>query len=274
MAKKIAEKQWRLIQNDPCNGATNMAIDEALLLSVVSGKASPTIHLYGWSPPALSLGHLQHARTEVDVKRCRSLGIDIVRRPTGGRAVLHDCELTYSVTAPEGLFPAPSSILSVYREISNALVAGLAHLGIEAKMVPELRDLSQRGPKINPPACFAVPSAYEVTVGGRKIIGSAQKRFKGCVLQQGSILLSLDPRLLFSLFLPGQSRNLEDKMTSIREVLGKGVSFAEAVVSMREGFRKAWGVTLEKEKLDEAERKMVKKLKREKYDVEEWNLRR
>ncbi len=277
MAEKITNSCWRWIQGGPCDGATNMAIDEALLLSVVQGKAPPTIRLYGWSPRGLSLGSLQRVRADVDVERCLALGIDLIRRPTGGRAVLHDRELTYSVVAPERLFPVPKSVMSVYREISRALVAGLDQLGVKSQMVSELKFSRERKGCFNPAVCFATRSAYEVAVCGKKIIGSAQRRFKSCVLQQGSILLALDRMLLFSLFLQTRghhSHKMGEEMTSLGEVLGREVGYDEAAIAMKKGFRQAWGVSLLEGEVEETERKLAEELRQDKYAREEWNLRR
>ncbi|MBI2875586.1 MAG: lipoate--protein ligase family protein [Candidatus Tectomicrobia bacterium] len=294
---------YRLILSGRLDGPTNMALDEAILLAASQALAPPTIRLYGWSPSALSLGYAQKLRAEIDLERCQAWGVDIVRRPTGGRAVLHDQELTYSLVAPEEAFPAPPSILATYREISRALIAGLAQLGIDSQLVPEPpRTLSRPASSA---ACFATPSAYEVAVAGKKIVGSAQKRWKGYLLQQGSILISLDRERLFALlhpdagesswkgrgsgvpsrpasspvgpdrsFPPAPFQPLGEQMTSIEEVLGRPVSFEEVTAAICRGFEEAWEIALREEALSEREGELAAELRREKYARSEWNLRR
>ncbi|MEW5933385.1 MAG: biotin/lipoate A/B protein ligase family protein, partial [Bacillota bacterium] len=124
--------RWRLIRDGYHDGATNMAVDEAIMLAHARGEVPPTLRFYGWRPPALSLGYAQKAEREVDLEACRRAGVDVVRRPTGGRAVLHDREVTYSVVISTALFPG--SVVETYRRLSAGLVEGLRLLGLQAEV--------------------------------------------------------------------------------------------------------------------------------------------
>lgn len=168
-----------------------MQRDLEILEEVASGAAPPTLRLYSWSPPALSLGRFQRVERVADVEACRRLGIDIVRRPTGGRAVLHDRELTYSLVIPDRRDLIPAGVVPAYCFISGALVRAFANLGIAAELSPE----NARGAGFSPGSCFDTPSAYELKVKGKKVVGSAQMRRNGVLLQHGAILLELQPGL-------------------------------------------------------------------------------
>jgi lipoate-protein ligase A len=180
-------KLWRLIYDPPMSGEENMRRDMEILEEAASGEAPPALRLYSWSPPALSIGRFQKAPEVADLAACRRLGIDVVRRPTGGRAVLHDRELTYSLVIPDDRDLIPAGVVPAYCFISRALLDAFASLGIEGKLSPE----HKRGAGLAPGSCFDMPSAHELQVSGKKVVGSAQMRHKGMILQHGSILLEL-----------------------------------------------------------------------------------
>ncbi len=175
---------WRLLDTPPAPGAWNMALDEALMHSVRAG-APPVLRFYRWNPRCLSLGRNQPARDRYDLERLAARGTEVVRRPTGGRAVLHDRELTYSVVAPEGALGSPRDS---YAAINRALAAGLRRLGVPAVLQPR----GGRTPVPSLAPCFREPAEGEVVAGGRKLIGSAQYREAGVMLQHGSLLLEDD----------------------------------------------------------------------------------
>lgn len=179
--------KWRLIYDHPLPGETNMRRDLEILKEVASDQAPPTLRLYSWAPPALSLGRFQKAAEVADIDACRRLGIDIVRRPTGGRAVLHDRELTYSLALPDKRTFVPAGVVPAYRFLSGALLDAFTRLGVEAQLSPEKTRAA--GPASG--SCFDSPSAYELHVLGKKVVGSAQMRRDGVLLQHGSILLEL-----------------------------------------------------------------------------------
>ena len=184
-APELPRATWRLIVDEaPRSGAANMALDQAMAEAAAAGEAPPTLRLYRWQPPAVSLGRHQAIR-EIDQEAVLALGYDIVRRPTGGRAILHTDELTYAVTAAADEPRVSGSLMDAYLRLSNALLAGLQRVGLEAnKAAGDVR----AGPNVSA-ACFEVPSAYEITAHGRKLIGSAQSRRAGYVLQHGSLPL-------------------------------------------------------------------------------------
>ncbi len=181
----------RLISDPPMKGSLNMAVDEAIQIACAQGRSGATLRFYQWDPACLSLGFFQDAKKEVSFEGLREKGVDLVRRSTGGKAVLHDNELTYSVTIPEEDFPG--SILETYRRISLALAEGLRTLGLPAEMVALEHGVTSRDARFRQAACFTAPSWYEVTVGNMKVIGSAQHRRDGVILQHGSIPFEFDP---------------------------------------------------------------------------------
>jgi len=180
---------WRLLVDAPSSGAWNMAVDEVLLDGVASGLSAPTLRFYQWRPACLSLGYFQPFDV-VDVDGCRALGVEIVRRPTGGRAILHDRELTYSVALPASLLGHDGGVLPSYYRLSLALQEGLRRLGVPATLAPES---AASGSLEHGPVCFDRPSAHEILLAGRKLVGSAQMRRGGGLLQHGSILI--EPRI-------------------------------------------------------------------------------
>ena len=185
----MSDVRWRLLLSGPATGAWNMAVDDALLQVVAAGSGIPTLRFYGWSPPCLSLGYFQPFDV-VDVAACRARGVDIVRRPTGGRAILHDRELTYSLTLPASLLGEERAILPSYCRISRALQSGLRQLGVSTTLAAESAALlvGDHGP-----VCFDRASAHEILLNGRKLVGSAQVRKASALLQHGSILI--EPRI-------------------------------------------------------------------------------
>jgi lipoyl(octanoyl) transferase len=180
---------WRLLVDAPAAGSWNMAVDEVLLEGVVAGTAPPTLRFYRWAPPCLSLGYFQ-AFDVVDRDGCRALGFDIVRRPTGGRAILHDRELTYSVVLTASRLGHDDGVLPSYYRLSLALQEGLRRLGVRATLAPQS---AATGSRAHGPVCFDRPSAHEILLDGRKLVGSAQVRRGGALLQHGSILI--EPRI-------------------------------------------------------------------------------
>jgi lipoate-protein ligase A len=233
---------WRLLDSGPNIGAYNMAVDEELLARAQAGETTPTLRLYTWHPPAVSIGRFQKIGTAVDVEACRQQGIDIVRRVTGGRAVLHHNELTYSIVArtDDPLFP--TNVHGTYKIIAAGLLQGLRNLGIPAEMVSRSsRHAALVKKDAKDPACFSSPSWYEILVHSRKIIGSAQRRLSGAFLQHGSILIGYDTALEAEI-IPGGCSG--DVVTSINRELGRDVPLAEVKQAFIKGFSEALGIVL------------------------------
>jgi len=274
--------EWRLIKDSYHTGFMNMAIDEAIMIAHREGFVPPTIRFYQWSPPAVSLGYFQDLQKEIDVDTCKNMGIDIVRRPTGGKAVLHDKELTYSFIIKENHPLVNGSILETYKKISGGIIRGLSYLGIKAELVP-LREKLKSTPSGNEAKseiphsdirsiCFSVPSQYEVQVKGKKIVGSI-------VLQHGSLLIELEKDKLFSVFNFPSAKIREKlktgfKATSLEEILKRKISFSELSEILPRGFEEEFRVKLAEGKLTEQEEKISKELLENKYSTYEWNYER
>ncbi|OGW41599.1 MAG: hypothetical protein A2010_18510 [Nitrospirae bacterium GWD2_57_9] len=230
---------WKYIDSGPNTAAYNMALDEELLARAQAGEMMPVLRLYTWDPPAVSIGRFQDRSKAVNEEACKERGFDIVRRITGGRAVLHRKELTYSVIARTDGPLFPPNVLGTYRVIASGLAAGLRGLGLPAEIVTrENRQASlvRKGSKT--PACFSSPSWYEVLVNGRKIIGSAQRRLSGAFLQHGSILMDYDP-LLEADVIPGGSSACA---TCIGRELGREAGEGEVISAMLTGFSQSIGI--------------------------------
>lgn len=282
--------EWRLIKGSYHTGFMNMAIDEAIMIAHREGLVPPTIRFYQWSPPAVSLGYFQDLEKEIDVNLCKNIGIDIVRRPTGGKAVLHDKELTYSFIIRENHPLVNDSILETYKKISGGMIRGLSYLGIEAELVP-LREKLKNETLLNKEEkseirysdiksiCFSVPSQYEVQVEGKKIVGSAQVRKREIVLQHGSLLIELEKDKLFSVF-NFPSAQIRERLktrfnaTSLEDILKRKINFSELSEILLRGFEEEFGVRLVKGKLTEQEEKISKELLENKYSTYEWNYER
>jgi len=233
---------WRYLDTGPAPGAVNMAMDEKLLAEAVKGCAVPILRFYTWDPPAVSLGRFQEVASSVNLAACRKHGIDIVRRITGGRAVLHRHELTYSVIAPVDNHLFPNDVLGTYKVLASGLLAGFVRLGVPAEMVsPTGERVGAVNRDRSEPACFSSPSWYEILVHGRKIVGSAQRRLAGAFLQHGSILIDYDP-LLEAEVIPGGG--MQAAVTCIRHELGREAGVAEVKSAFLSGFSEALGVSI------------------------------
>jgi len=225
---------WRFIDTGPNSAVRNMSIDEELLARAQAGEKTPVLRFYHWDPPAVSLGRFQKAGEAVNADACKHLGFDIVRRVTGGRAVLHNRELTYSIVARTDAPLFPPDVHGTYKVIAAGLLAGLRNLSIPAELVSRsgrhaaLVDKDDRNP-----ACFSSPSWYEIVVHGKKIVGSAQRRLSGAFLQHGSILISYDPTLEAEV-IAGSGSGCA--VTSISRELGRDISLQDVKEAFRTGF--------------------------------------
>jgi len=259
---------WQLIvEPEPLPGSWNMAVDERLF-RLAEGSSRTFLRFYRWERPTASLGYSQEASRVVDVDFCRAHGIDIVRRMTGGKLVLHDREVTYSVaSADASIFT--ETLRDSYRLISRALLAGLERLGITARLAETSPPAYVRGTM----PCFAFPARDEIEIGGRKIVGSAQKRTGPLFLQHGSIPLEKDEPLLAAVSRPGESAESLG-MTSLSEALGRSVDFDAAVGPLVQGFADFFGTGFERFALSPADLEAVRLLQASKYASDEWTFRR
>ena len=265
--------EWRILPFERAAAAKNMAIDEAVFRKNIRGESPPTLRFYGWQSPALSIGYFQDYRKEVDDEACRKFGVEVVRRPTGGKAVLHERELTYAVVAgaETGLFPP--DILKTYLVIGRCLAEGLAGVGIRA----EMKEDGRRPPDgALPSACFSFPSRYELLVGDRKICGSAQMRSQGAFLQHGSLLTAFDPLRTCEVMLPHrrlekEADRLRNAVTSVGEQAGPALDEEGLRRALREGFERTLGIRLREGMLTPGEQALRDELVEKKYGREEWN---
>ena len=276
-----SRSRWRLLDTGPADGFTNMAIDEAILEVHAAEGGLSTLRFYTWFPPALSLGYGQRLTSDINVTQCQSLGIDVVRRPTGGRAVLHDHEVTYSLVISANDPWVTSGILAAYLMISQALIRGLSYLGITAELLPLRRGVPLPSDGASA-VCFAAPSSYEVAVAGRKIIGSAQRRAHDVIMQHGSIPLSWNLERMRAVFGRSSlgSRSIQGQtdyrlqMTSLQEAGGRAYDYVEVVAALTRGIAETWEVDLLPGQLTAAERQLSAHLCTTKYRSESWTWHR
>lgn len=261
---------WRVIDTGYSNAAMNMAIDEALLTS-----KKPVLRFYRWRPTALSLGYFQSV-SDINIEECKKNNVDIVRRITGGKTVLHDKELTYSFIIDERIMP--KSIIESYKIISKGILLALKELGINASMKKINEKKSLNKIKNQSAICFNEPSYYEIVVDNKKIVGSAQTRKDGKLLQHGSVLIDVNVNKLTSLFNVKNKKEIikksKQRITSINNELNKKINYDNVAGAMRNGFKKNFKVDLEEDKLTEKELDAAKKLVKDKYGTNEWNFYR
>lgn len=245
-------QQWRFIEIEERNAYANMSVDEAIMESVRDGDALPTIRFYRWEPSAVSIGVQQELKEHVDLKTCKELGVDYVRRITGGGTVFHDTtgEITYSVVAPKQFFP--QEIIERFKVICGWIIKALELLDLRAEFEP----------------------VNDVTVRGKKISGSAQTIEQGVFLQHGTILFDMDPELIFSILKVGDvklsDKDIErasERITSIRS--HRDVTREEVYEALKQGFLGA--KNYEVGELTRKERNRAKELAKEKYSTRDWN---
>jgi lipoate-protein ligase A len=270
---------WRLLITPPergAQGAWNMALDESILEHIGRGESMPTLRLYAWDPACLSLGHAQPF-ADVDTVRLKERGWEVVRRLTGGRAILHTDEITYSVIAPNDEPRVAGSVLESYSRLAQALLLGVQQLDIPVEMEDKV---AQDSTVRNNPVCFEVPSMYEITVDGKKLIGSAQARKKEGVLQHGSLPLTGDlARICQALVFENESareeasKRLLARAATVESALGRAISWETAAESFIRAFERQLGLNLEKGHVSDSESRRTEELVKEKYDHPSWTER-
>lgn len=273
----MQKPDWRLITSLPAPGAWNMALDEAILDSVIAGEQPPTFRLYAWEPACLSLGHAQPI-LDVDLDALKKHDWNLVRRPTGGRAILHTDELTYSICAHQDSPVMSGGILESYRRISLALVHGLENIGIQANA--DSQYAVPAGSTPNASVCFEVPSNYEITANGKKLIGSAQARRNLGVLQHGSLPLYGDlARITEVLHFADSDSQFLAKQRLLRHaitaenVLGFAPTWEQAAQAMITAFSEQMGVNLILSEPSPAELQRTEELRAEKFSNPAWTFR-
>ncbi len=249
--------QFHILKTGLNPGPYNMALDEALLETHIAGGCPPIVRLYGWNPPAVTIGYSEKIEDVIDIARCRASGIDIIRRLTGGGAVIHDNEITYSLIAPEKFIGA--GIADSFRFTTRAIIFALELLGLEAEFAP-----------IN-----------DIIVQGKKISGNAQVRRRGSVLQHGTILLSADKKKMFSLLKIPETKlerkklaHAADRITAADELLDRDVGFDEAEAALEKGFHRWSGEELPDYNLNENIIALTSTFISYRYSNPDWNYRR
>jgi lipoate-protein ligase A len=264
---------WRLIKSKPAPGSWNMAVDEAVLESTRDGKVLPTLRLFAWAPACITLGYAQEV-SDVDLDRLTARGWEIVRRITGGRSILHTDELTYSVAGPEGEPRLAGDILASYQRLSSAILAALESLGLAVQAKP--KEEVSKAP-MTEPVCFEIPSNYEITINGKKLVGSAQARKKDGVLQHGTLPLYGDlTRITDVLAFEDEERRakaaerLLARASTVESTLGYPISWEQAAEAFITGFSRTLNLTFEPGELTPEELDRAKELEEIKYKNLEW----
>lgn len=256
---------WRFLNTGYQNAFLNMAIDDVLSQKSGPNDQKSILRLYGWDPFAISLGYNQD-ENEIDLFRCTQDNVDVVRRPTGGRAVFHAEEVTYSVVLPGGSGLFEKDTLTVYNFISEALVEGLKLINVPGQLVERRSEDARRMHSHIP--CFSGAAKYEIVCGGRKLVGSAQRRFSGTILQHGSILvgikhlelgryLSNSAHIDLGLFTKDLARNT----ISISQIIGDSkVNYDRIIRAIKKGFENRYHIRFFEDQLTEHEMKEAHKL--------------
>jgi len=250
--------EWRYLETGYQDAYTNMAIDEAIT-HFARKLRKPTVRFYGWKPPAISIGYFQGIKEEVELEKCKELGVDVVRRITGGGAVFHDAELTYSFVCTERSAILPKNIIESYKSVCNSLILGFKEIGLEASFIP----------------------LNDIIVGGKKISGNAQTRREKTVLQHGTILMEVDIEKMFSMLLVPDEKlkgklieDIKQRVTSVEQQKKEKISFEKLAEAMKKGFEQNYNVTLNKEELTKEEMELAGKIRKERFSSEEWNFKR
>lgn len=278
----MEKAKWYFINSGPCTPSFNMAMDEALLDWHSEGLIPPVIRFYEWNPATLSIGYFQSVEKEIDMEAVKNLGLGFVRRPTGGRGVLHEHELTYSVIVTESYPSMPATVTEAYRVISEGLLLGFQNLGLDAYFsVPNTEEQKELLKKPKSAVCFDTPSWYELVVEGKKVAGSAQTRQKGVILQHGAILLDLDEDKLIQTFKFSSEevrervkRSLSQKAVAINKIISKSISIDECKTAFKKGFSDALEIELVEYKLTKQQLDYIKDLESTRYANDEWNFRK
>jgi len=247
----------------------NMALDETLLRSYREKSSQPTLRIYGWREPSLSLGYSQDLAGELDVELCKARSVPIVRRITGGGIILHANELTYSLVCSKEDLGIRSQVEASYKVISSFLISFYAALGIDAAFACDISSDDNLG---TPSAiCFASKEKYDIVVGDKKIGGSAQKRSKDVIFQHGSIPLNFNAGSASSYMRTKSTDNIEDSATSLEEILGLELKVSMLSRLLRIAFIRSFNLEVREGGLSKMEEAIFNELKTNKYETSDWN---
>lgn len=278
----MSKPTWYFINSGACSPSFNMALDEALLDWHSAGEIPPVVRFYEWNPATLSIGYFQNVEKEIDLEQVKAHKLGFVRRPTGGRGVLHEHELTYSIIVSEDYPDMPATVTEAYRVLSEGLLIGFQKLGLDAYFsVPDTDEKKSALKNPKSAVCFDAPSWYELVVEGKKVAGSAQTRQKGVILQHGAILLDLDADKLVSLFkYPSEQvkerirKSLPEKAVAINRLREKPVNIEECIEAFKQGFEDGLNIDFEEFLLSDNQIEYVKSLEASRYANDEWTFRK
>ncbi|WP_407668356.1 lipoate--protein ligase family protein [Oceanobacillus damuensis] len=268
-------RQWAFIDTGFNDAAINMAFDECLINWQSEGKIPPTLRFYGWKEPSLSIGYFQKVEKKIDFEALQNHNCQFVRRLTGGSAVLHDNELTYSLVISENDPDIPLTVQEAYYVLSKGVLEGYKNLGIPA----EYAIVEKRADKERTPICFEKPAFYEMVVDGKKLSGNAQTRKKGVLLQHGSLPISMDTTMLFDLFQFPSEKMRERKRTSFSkkaitmdQLTTKKHNYETLTKAFEDGFKRGLDIELHPLELSKDDWDEVKALAKAKYESDAWNI--
>jgi len=269
----VNKETWHLLDSGKHDAAVNMAIDEALIHWHSKNEIGPTLRFYGWNKPSLSIGYFQDVAKTIDLSGVKKHGCHMVRRLTGGSAVLHDNELTYSIVVSESHPKIPKSINQAYFTLAQGILQGYRYLDIEADF-----SLPEQPNRERSAVCFETPANYEMIVDGKKLTGNAQTRKNGVLLQHGSIPFSFDPDMLFDLFhfpserIRQQQRNrFINKAISINEITGEKHHYSKVRNAFHSGFKDALHIETRNLTLSSDQWDYIHFLADTKYRSQAWN---
>lgn len=265
---------WRFIDTGPCKAAYNMALDEAIATAVRKDHAPPTLRLYGWNTPSVSIGCFQKIN-DIDSDYCIEKHIPLVRRPTGGRAILHSNEITYSfsVKTTSGIFS--KGLLDSYKKMSKAFCLAFSKIGLtpEVKLLKETRHTSLITRHSRSPLCFQLASYGEITIHDKKVIGSAQKRWTDGLLQQGSIPCVIDNDEMAKVFRLGSVHKLLGALTGLKEIIPE-LTIDELKNAIRTSFEETFDTRLIPSFPSHEEVSLAEEFEAKKYLSPQWNFQR
>ncbi|MDM8532805.1 lipoate--protein ligase family protein [Anaerolineales bacterium HSG25] len=277
MSTNYPQSTWRLLVTPPLDGATNMAIDEAILYALAEQKTQPTLRFYQWQPACLSLGYNQKW-VEINQIECAAQGVTWTRRATGGKAIFHTDELTYSLITHNDDPRIEGGILRSYKALSQALLQGLKQLGVEVRQA-EKRTQPRSKADRKSPVCFDTPAQYELIWQGKKLVGSAQLRRKNIVLQHGSLPLHGNlKRILNLLHLSPEERHRQEQIlpqraTTLEHATGYIIPFEQVRAALVPSFATQFNLNFVEANLNSAEEALVEQLRTSQYANENWNKR-
>ena len=263
--------KWRLIMDRPQDAFMNMAIDEAIFTRIREEHYRPTLRFFQWEKPSITYGYAVEVEKELNIHHCQEQDIPIVRRITGGGVVFHQCDITYTFIFPQEIIPEDDSVLSSYKFINQLFILGLKNLGISGNFydMTQQKNAEPGGENV----CFIKPTQYDVVYEGKKLVGNAQRRKKGYILNHGSLLFSNDyQKMLPSLNVPHPGKMTENAVT-IESLMGKDVTREEVIQAITEVFAKKLDMYFVEEGLTDHERELTWRYHDEKYSTYQWNYR-